>query len=637
MAEGGRARALCSLVRNIFLALILYVSIYATIQLAHDPSARAKARQKVPSFLNDADAIKQTKTGDVKIKITGASRTVTIDPHANVFNRPSSAVVPRDDFWGPRPHVDTEADIAMIVEECRGTYDGIEKMRDVFECLKFLSEKEDKYYVLPEQVDRASEQDPRKAEYLDADGHGNTLDHYVSVKNAKAPSKTNIGTCAGPIVPYHVYWAGPATWRVEVFIKSYFYTQNIPCSRLWLWLDADRDPDAVDRMLTKDPLFARFLPFVERGDIKVMTWKFPKRMPLPKQFDNTDGVGYYKTRRSPNAKGEVAVADGLIEDASGQQWVTLSDKQMTFFPQAISDAVRFVILHQYGGIYMDMDVLMLRDMRPLLIPQKHDFAERWAAHSHPGDYNTAIMSLSANTSLSSYLLRGGVRMGLNFHPRVIGRMAWKDGRDLEFPMLETAAFDPIWTEFNWDRQGRCTVPCLRDYAAVFKGKSNALKDEWESYDGTQLPRVNLSSSASSETLIQKVAHKFTSPHTARGINPTPNDPTHITLTPLPGPMDSFPPPTASDLAALHSAGAIKEYIPAEDKYPPNNRTMENFFRGAWTYHVHNQWLKEPEPSSWLDVLQKAQDGFFEGKRRNVYGESWTGPSVVGYNGWSDLV
>src|SRR5690606_25606957 len=115
--------------------------------------------------------------------------------------------------------------------------------------------------------------------------------------------------------------------------------------------------------------------------------------------------------------------------------------QMTFLPVAISDAVRFVVLHLYGGVYCDMDVVMIRDMRPLLIIPDANWAERWAAHPHPGDFNTAIMALRANTSLSSYLLQGGIRMGFNFHPRIIGRMAYKDGRIDEFYMFETALFD----------------------------------------------------------------------------------------------------------------------------------------------------------------------------------------------------
>jgi hypothetical protein len=223
-------------------------------------------------------------------------------------------------------------------------------------------------------------------------------------------------------------------------------------------------------------------------------------------------------------------------------------------------------------------------MRPLLLPKDHSFAERWAAHSHPGDYNTAIMSLTANSSLSSYLLRGGVRMGLNFHPRVIGRMAWKDGRDKELLMLETAAFDPIWTEFNWDREGRCTVPCLKDYGAVFKGKPNAVKDEWESYDGSRLKQLNLTSPSSTRLLPSSSADDQEKLG-KRNLDLHNRDPP--VKPPEPEPTDSFA-PTSAEEAELRSAGVIAEYQLEQDKYPPNNRTLENFFRGAWTYHIHNQ-------------------------------------------------
>ena len=401
-------------------------------------------------------------------------------------------------------------------------------------------------------------------------------------------------------------------------------------------------------MLSDDPLFARFLPFVDRGDIKVLDWNFPTRIPLPSGMDHTDGLGYFSTPGKPNVDGETIVAEGIIEDSAGQQWLVLTPKQMTFFPQAISDAVRFVMLHLHGGVYMDMDVLMLRDMRPLLLPQDHSFAERWAAHSHPGDFNTAIMSLTANSSLSSYLLRGGVRMGTNFHPRVIGRMAWKDGRDQELLMLETAAFDPIWTEFNWDREGRCTVPCLRDYGAVFKGKAKAVKDEWESYDGPQLSLLNLNQThEKSKGFMSRItealhtphtqqSNQKTSQHTARSVTPHPNSADTLDIHPMPEPLESFT-TTSSDLSALTAAGVVQHYLPSHDKYPPNNRTLANFFRGAWTYHVHNQWLKRPEPSSWLAVVQAAHDGFFAGERTNAYGEEWRGPRLVGYNRWSEMV
>lgn len=584
MAEGSRLRAFLTLLKNLVLAALVYALIYGFISLVGDPSVAAKGKLGIPAFLDKtgpAELIKTTKAG-VQVKFASSSKTVTINPHANVFNRPVTAVKVKDDFYGPRPHVDTEADLHMLVEECRGSYTGIEKMRNVYECLKFFANEEDRYYKLPEVSARASNQDPRKAEYADADGHGNTLTKYVSPEAASPANGSSIGACPGPIIPYHTYWTGPATWRVEVFIKSYLYTQNLACSRLWIWLDSDRNPNAVRDMMEKDAVFARFLHLVERGDIVLKAWKFPSRIPLPKDEEDKNGFGYYSTPSKPNPKGEKAVAENIVEDKNGQQWLVLTPKQMTFLPVAVSDAVRFVVLHIHGGAYYDMDVLMLRDMRPLLLPKEHSFAERWAAHPHPGDYNTAIMSLTANSSLSSYLLYGGIRMGLNFHPRILGRMAWKDGRDQEFLMLETAAFDPIWTEFNWDREGRCTVPCLRDYGAAFKGKKGSLKDEWESYDGPKLETIDLQKAQRKEL---RDAHAEVTRRSREDSDSVPVS--AAAPTPKVEHADSFQ-ATPDEENELRKAGVVSDYILAEDKFPPNNRTLENFFRGAWTYHIHNQ-------------------------------------------------
>jgi hypothetical protein len=562
MAKKSCARNFCGVLQSVLVAAALYGFLYLSVlvfQRGSIPRSPQDLLKNPASNLRPGSSSSDSVGQSTGIRLPSSKLKVeNINANANWFNRPESLVVPRDNYMGKRPHVDTVANITRLVEECRGTYENIEKMPYVYDCLKYLEEGEKEYFYTPERGARASEQPPRRAEYLNSDGADNTLEEYPSYK---AASEHSIGKCNGPIVPYHVYWTGPATWRVELFVKSYFYTQNIPCARLWIWLDGDRDPNAVDKMLNHDPLFEKFLPFVERGDIAVKLWKFPSRIPLPKG-DNTDGVGYYKTPGKPNSKNEILVADGLIRDANGQEWLVLTEKQMTFLPVAVSDAVRFVVLHLYGGAYFDMDVVMLRDMRPLLIGDEHSFAERWGGHPSPGDYNTAIMSLTANSSLSSYLLRGGVRMGLNFHPRVIGVMAVKDKRNQEFQMLETAAFDPIWTEFNWDRMGRCTVPCIHDYGQVFKGK-NAFpqKDEWESYDGEQLKPASETKSRGHFWGIR--GRQVEERAVAERVN---------------GQTATY------DRDALSKA----EYKIEQDNYPPTNRTLEHFFRGAWTYHVHNQ-------------------------------------------------
>lgn len=601
----GCARNLLVILRNLVLAVVLYGGILTVIELARTGSVNALARVRPPHLRSQTPAQDSpgagsgggTSDGQIEVGVGGSREKIVINhPHANVFNRPHSLVVAKDDYLGPRPHVDTVANLPLIVEQCRGSLEGLEKMRYPFECLQFLAKNEEDYYFMPPEGKRASEQDPQQSEYALPASHDHSLTRYVSPLEATAASNVSIGTCAGPVIPYHAYWTGPATWRVEVFIKSYLYTQRLPCSRLWLWLDVDRHPTAVEDLLERDPVFARFRPLVERGDIVLKAWKFPSRIPLPGKVDHhTDEVGYYKTPGAPNAEGERMVGDGVMEDAEGRQWIVITPKQMTFLPVAVSDAVRFVVLHLYGGLYLDVDVVLLRDMRPLLLPDpatgQHSFAERWGAHPSPADYNSAIMSLTANSSLSSYLLRGGVRMGLNFHPLVIGQMAWRDGRNTELLKLETATVDPIWTEFQSLRLGKCTVPCLTDYGRAFRGTANAIPGEWQSYEGEPaVPAPGLQHRRRDVLLRRRKLRtirdsEFSSSSSLKSSSSNSNEREEDDERTNDSADDHHP---SALEAQLRAEGAIKEYLLEEDQYPPTNRTLENFFRGAWTYHIHNQ-------------------------------------------------
>ncbi|KAI9794579.1 MAG: hypothetical protein M1816_004466 [Peltula sp. TS41687] len=699
MLEHGFARNFLTILRNLALAIVLYGGIFTFIEFIqtgsvnsiaalHPSNLRSHGRESPSKDIVDTlrpirgGSEAALRGGAVEVRVGNSKKKAIINPHANVFNRPESLVVAKDDYMGPRPHVDTVADLSLLVERCRGSLEGLEKMRHVFECLQFLDKDEKEYYSLPAHGNRASDKDPQKSEYALPADHDYRLKSYVSPSDAIPASNSSIGNCAGPVIPYHVYWTGPATWRVEIFIKSYLYTQNLPCSRLWIWLDADRNPTAMKDMLQTDPVFAAYLPLVERGDIVLKSWKFPSRIPLPGIADNTDGLGYYKTPGPPNSDGERLVADGVIEDAEGQQWLTLTPKQMTFLPVAVSDAVRFVVLHLHGGLYLDMDVILLRDMRPLLLPDPktgtHAFAERWGAHPHPGDYNTAIMSLTANSSLSSYLLRGGVRMGLNFHPMVIGRMAWKDERNEEFLMLETAAVDPLWTEFDSSRVGKCTVPCFKNYGEAFIGKAGAVPGEWKSYEEEEetssrngavvVSRAErkdeedggdgrneddqLESRSVDMDLRRKrrrrrrlriggdsdAASSSTTRKPENNVVVDEEEAPLLSLSTTQHQRESHSPSLPEDLESrLRSLGVIKDYRIEEDQYPPNNRTLQNFYRGAWTYHIHNQWLKHPQPSSWFDVIQHAHNGFFQSKRSNPYGERWSGPRLANYERWVEYL
>ena len=336
----------------------------------------------------------------------------------------------------------------------------------------------------------------------------------MKIHSQELASATSIGVCPGEIVSFHVYWTGPATWRFELFVKAYLYTQNLPCSRLWIWLDEDLHPGAVETILCSDPVFARFLPLVHRGDITIKPWKFPSRIPIPKDTIAENTTGLYITPHSSPNEDETFISSELLLDANNDTYLAIPPTLGTITPVQISDAVRFIVLHLHGGIYLDMDVLLLRDMRPLLLPHRA-FAEQWVERCPPSAYNTAVISLPANSSLSSYLLRGGVRMGMNFHPLVIGRMMWWEGRNEELAMLQNAVFDPLVTNLRRKGSDVCTVPCHKNFESAFMRVVEEPEFEWSNYHG---PRVD-------------------------------------------GRMGTW---------------------------PPNNRTLANFFRGAWAYHIHNQ-------------------------------------------------
>lgn len=437
-------------------------------------------------------------------------------------NKTGGTFVIKDDYLGSRPNVDTVADLSLLQSQCHEISGG-KGVDDVVHCLSYL--RTDDYLTLPVagRGVLASEQDPRKASFANADGHGNTLSKYDSPSVARPASASLIGTCAGPIIPFHVYWTGPATWRVELFIKAYLYTQNLPCSRLWLWLDCDLDSLCVESM-SHDQLFQRFLPLVERGDVVLKAWKYPSRVPLPIGNNITDDNLDHSS--DTNEAGERKLAKGIVEDASGQRWLMLNPIHIAFSPVVVSDAVRFIVLHQHGGLYCDMDILLMRDMRPMLLPDPvsgpRAFAEQWVERAHPADYNTAVISLPANSSLSTYLLRGGFRMGLNFHPKAIGLMMWRDGRNKELAMLHNSVFDPLVTNRRREGTSTCTVPCQKNFQAVFMSHVEDAPMEWSSYHGKQLGNQREDGSENDSSVF------------------------------------------------------------------PTNRTMENFFRGAWAYHIHNQ-------------------------------------------------
>jgi hypothetical protein len=322
----------------------------------------------------------------------------------------------------------------------------LDKIPYVSDCLSFLATKQEIYFQ------------EQQMEFEDLRSTDTSRPAYCKA-------------CSGPTFLYHTYWNGAMTWRIELFIKSFLQTQNLRCSRLWLWVDQNYNPDAVVD-LVMSPRFRKFRHLVDDEMIIVKAWKIPERIPLPTDLDHKDGKGFArKWSRLSNMR---LIGDKIYQDESGQQWLDFHrDEQQPLGPVTLSDIFRFVILHLCGGLYLDMDVLLLRDMRPLLLPRQ-PFAERWGAHEGDGDFNTAVLFLMANSSLSSYLLRIGARLGHIFHPLIIGDIARKDGRHKDILMFETAIFDPAWTESDGERKAdaQCLVSKISRTSSSAKSAEN---------------------------------------------------------------------------------------------------------------------------------------------------------------------
>lgn len=130
---------------------------------------------------------------------------------------------------------------------------------------------------------------------------------------------------------YHTYWRTdlvPFGDRQEWMLKSFFATQNLDTSRLVLWSNGELATNAVVRKyleLFPDSFTCRVV------DIPHL------------------------------ARGTAMERNKLLDLNDGKAWVD-------------GDLVRLLVLWNHGGVWVDMDMLLTRDLSPLL---EHEFVTQW--------------------------------------------------------------------------------------------------------------------------------------------------------------------------------------------------------------------------------------------------------------------
>ncbi|KAK9760315.1 hypothetical protein K7432_015804 [Basidiobolus ranarum] len=225
---------------------------------------------------------------------------------------------------------------------------------------------------------------------------------------------------------FHIYWRGAFSDKLALTIKSFLYTQPLACSKLLIWMDSWGTQEELEANKFSASLL-KYSPSL----IQFKKWSLEEEV-----------------KKSPD-------------------FADLKTKAVKTV--AYSDMVRFVVLHLYGGLYHDADVLFLRDYRPLYhAPQA--FAYQW---SYTPKFNTAIFRMSANSTLSRWLVNRAIANG-SFHPGNINQYLseWND-KIPEFPekpellMLPLALFDPLWLKNDKHQAGKKLLPNLSEFLDAF--------------------------------------------------------------------------------------------------------------------------------------------------------------------------
>jgi hypothetical protein len=216
-------------------------------------------------------------------------------------------------------------------------------------------------------------------------------------------------------------------------------------------------------------------------------------------------------------------------------------------------------------------MLILRDLRPLLLGSQA-FAERWGTTTDPTAYNNGFLYIPANSTISSYLLLGGTRTGLVYHFLALGRMLVQEDRD--------------------DKH-------IDDVRSLLKLENAFFDPMWVETDGHRSGICSVPCLTRFEQLFQGA--------------------------PVPGEWESFDGELLEGFASVRKRATVNE-----NRAATINRTLENFYRGAYTIHVHNLWGLQYETGSWIDVMTRAHDGFFAGEWTNAYGERWERPKIEEY-------
>jgi hypothetical protein len=220
--------------------------------------------------------------------------------------------------------------------------------------------------------------------------------------------------------PVHFYWRGELSRKQAFALQSLVATQDLEWVEPWLWLDAEDGWAGHER----NPYLRALGP-----SLRVLRWE-----------------------------PEVAVRDTPLEGHALLDDRSLDDR----LPARRSDLFRHVVLWRHGGVYADVDLMFLRDLRPLLTrPGAGEFCSSWSADRPFA--NSAVLRLRQGGETAWKLLERCAALG-SCDPRAVLRL--DECQDLDLLVLPCGFFDPLWP--HRDQRERLRRPPFDRFGDFFR-------------------------------------------------------------------------------------------------------------------------------------------------------------------------
>lgn len=280
------------------------------------------------------------------------------------------------------------------------------KVHSSAHCLAYLAQEH--LYLVPSRESRemANRRRPKHREWLpdpnseglsvaaigesdmsDDDDDGYNNDDEEEEEDEEEVDNRESATSAHEVYPkpmdFHVFWRGPISDKLSLAAHAFLFTQPLDRSRLHLWIDSSDLPGGRPENYAKNPFAQDLVSDPIRQYIKIHPW-------------NQDDQEYFAYSPPPSQSSDTTET---TDSTSETQGLTMAVNNVV--PSvALSDEARFLILHRYGGMYLDADVLLLKDMSPFY-DAGVEFAYEW---SNTEMYNTAILKMNKGSSVAKRIL-----------------------------------------------------------------------------------------------------------------------------------------------------------------------------------------------------------------------------------------